>query len=121
MIHIATNFTARHLAPCNFGFSPVSLGGRRSRPSSKGKAATAQKDHMIRIPDTLYKRLVRLRAEILAAKENAQGYDDVPLVEQGARGVWVPFHAVIERALDEFESHRTRSNPRTTQRNSQRI
>lgn len=121
MIHIATNFTARYLAPCNFGFSPVSLPPLPlAEAASIKKKAAAQQSRMIRVPLALHARLIRLRREIGLAKEKAQGYDDVPWVEQGARGVWVPIHAVIERALDDFEKHRARSNPRTTQRNSQR-
>ena len=42
--------------------------------------------------------------------------DDVPLTEQGQRGIWVPLAAVIARALDEFENHRKRlSRPRAIQ------
>lgn len=64
---------------------------------------------MIRVPDHLHARLTRLADEILVAKERGQGYNDVPLAEQGERGVWVPLHGIITRALDEFESHRIRS------------
>jgi hypothetical protein len=67
--------------------------------------------HMIRVPEHLHRRLARIAAEILAAKEEARGFNDVPLVEQGERGVWVSHAAVISRALDEFEGHRLRSNP----------
>ena len=124
MIHIASNFAARHLAPCHFGFSPVSLAGPWScrdteLPSSKKKAA-AQQSRMIRVPLALHKRLARIAREFLTAKERGQGFDDVALAEQGQKGVWVPLHAVIERALDEFESHRMRSNPRSTQRKPKR-
>lgn len=70
----------------------------------------------IRVPVALRDRLVRLGDDIRAAKETASGYDDVEFTEQGERGIWVPLHAVIARALDEFESHRKRSNaPRTKQ------
>ena len=70
---------------------------------------------MVRVPASLHQRLARLAAEILQAKETGQGYDDVPLSEQGERGVFVPLHGVIARALDEFEGHRARSrtNSRT--------
>lgn len=67
---------------------------------------------MIRVSAALHDRLARLAAEILAAKERAQGYDDVPWVEQGKKGIWVSPAAVIERALNEFDSHRARSNPK---------
>ena len=67
---------------------------------------------MIRIPEELHRRLDRIADEILASKERAQDYNDVPLVEQGERGTWVSHAAVISRALDEFEKHRMRSNPR---------
>ncbi len=70
----------------------------------------------IRVPVALRDRLVRLADDILAAKESAHGYDDVPLTEQGQRGIWVPLAAVIARALDEFESHRKRARlPRARQ------
>ena len=67
---------------------------------------------MIRVPLALHKRLARIAREILAAKERGQGYDDVPFTEQGFRGVWVSPAAIISRALDEFEKHRQRSNPK---------
>ena len=66
---------------------------------------------MVRVPEPLHRRLRRLAAEILAAKVEARGYDDVQLSEQGERGVWVSLPAVITRALDDFEKHRMRSNP----------
>jgi hypothetical protein len=102
--------TDYYLAPCHFRFSQVSLD--RTRRRKPAKAVVARQDHMIRVPDGLYQRLTRIGAEILAAKERGQGYDDVPLVEQGVRGVWVSFAAVIERALDELENKKARSNPR---------
>lgn len=67
--------------------------------------------HIIRVLHDTYCRLRQLQAKMLVVKEKGQGYDNVPLVEQGERGVWVSFDAVIARALDEFESHRKRSNP----------
>jgi hypothetical protein len=72
----------------------------------------AQQYRTIRLPLALHARLARIEREIRTAKEKAQGYDDVPFTEQGARGVWVPLYAVIERALDEFEKHKQRSNPK---------
>jgi len=69
-----------------------------------------QEYRMLRVPEKLYERLTRLAEEIRTVKELAQGYDDVPLTEQGERGTWVPMYAVITRALDEFEQHRQRSN-----------
>ncbi len=66
---------------------------------------------MIRVPEQLHRRLCRLRAEILVAKEKAQGYRTVPLVEQGEK-VWVSHASIISLALDQFENHRARSNPR---------
>ena len=71
---------------------------------------------MIRIPHALHERISRLAKEILAAKERGQGYDDIPIIEQGKKGVWVPHYAVIERALNDFEAHRARSNPKPSQR-----
>jgi hypothetical protein len=49
---------------------------------------------------------------ILLAKELGRGYDDVPLAEQGERGIYVPLHAVITRGQDELERHQKRSNRR---------
>jgi len=69
-----------------------------------------QEYRMLRVPEKLYERVTRLAEEIRTVKELAQGYDDVPLTEQGERGTWVPLYAVINRALDEFEQHRIRSN-----------
>jgi hypothetical protein len=66
----------------------------------------------IRVPAPLHERLVRLSREILCAKEAGRGYDDVPLADQGEKGVFVPLYGVIDRALDEFEGHRRRSNRR---------
>jgi hypothetical protein len=71
---------------------------------------------MVRVPISLYVRLAQLAKEIGAAKEAARGYDDVPFAEQGARGTWVPLHALISRALDEFENKRTRSRGKRTKR-----
>ena len=73
---------------------------------------------MVRVPVPLHQRLTRLATEILQAKEAAQGYEDVPLSEQGERGVFVPLYGVISRALDELEGHRARSrkNSRTNAR-----
>ncbi len=65
---------------------------------------------MIRVPKELHTRLTRLAREVLTAKELGQGYDDVPLAEQGEKGTWVPHWAIISRALDELEDHRKRSN-----------
>jgi len=75
-------------------------------------ATTKRKYSNIRVPASVYERLKRLAHEILEAKETAAGYDDVPLTEQGNRGTWVPLYGVITRALDEFENHRKRSNPK---------
>ena len=74
--------------------------------------ATTKRHYMVRLRAPVYHRLARYREKILRAKERAQGYDDVPLVEQGDKGTWVSFDAVIERALDEMESHQKRSNRR---------
>jgi hypothetical protein len=69
----------------------------------------AKQSRTIRISEQTHQRLRRSAADILAAKERGQGYDDVPLVEQGK--IWVSDDAVISRCLDEFEKHRKRSNP----------
>jgi hypothetical protein len=94
--------------------------GREGQPChffpQKGIERMMNNSRMIRVPSALHERLARLAAEILTAKEQAQGYDDVPLTEQGERGAWVPLHAVIERAINDFEKHRSRSNPKPSQR-----
>jgi len=71
----------------------------------------AQQYSNIRVPVALHQRLVRVSNEILLAKELGRGYDAVPFMEQGET-VRVSLPAVIARALDEFESHRQRSNRR---------
>ena len=65
---------------------------------------------MVSIPVALKQRLDRLAAEILDSYERGNGFSNIELTEQGARGTWVPYHAVITRALDELERHRSRSN-----------
>lgn len=65
---------------------------------------------MVAVPVALKQRLDRLALEMLASYERGNGYSDMPLTEQGSRGMWIPLHAVISRALDELEGHRTRSN-----------
>lgn len=111
-----------YLAPCHRVFSSVRLYDAlwlpsdipKSTPREISTSKCPRRSVMIRVPSELHARLARLAAEILAAKEEARGYDDIPLAEQGERGIWVPIYAVIERALDEFENHRMRSNPRPT-------
>jgi hypothetical protein len=71
----------------------------------------AKQSRTIRISEQTYRRMHRLKAEMLAVIEKGQGYDNVPLVEQGKRGVWVSDDAAINRFMDEFEDHRKRSNP----------
>ena len=90
------------------GASPLHGGGTVVGPAKR--KALARQYCMIRVPTLLHERLARLASEILMAKEEGRGYDDVPLAEQGEKGTWVPLHAVIARALDEFEGHRKRSN-----------
>ena len=80
---------------------------RKEKPMSTNKMP--KRYCMLRVPVALHQRLTHLAKEILLAKESARGYDDVPLAEQGERGVFVPLHAVIARALNEFEGHRARS------------
>ena len=75
------------------------------------KTMAQKKSRTIRISEQTHRRLRRLAAEILASKEKAQGYDDVPLVEQGKKGVWISDDAAINRFMDEFEDHQKRSNP----------
>jgi hypothetical protein len=70
----------------------------------------ARQYRMIRVPASLHARLARLASEMLMAKAEGRGYDDVPFAEQGKTGTWIPLYAVIDRALDEFEGHRKRSN-----------
>lgn len=65
---------------------------------------------MIAVSIRTHERLVRLQQEMLASYEKGNGFSNMPLTEQGERGVWIAFGAVIDRALDEFESHRKRSN-----------
>ncbi len=55
---------------------------------------------MIRVPEELHARLDRLAKEILTAKELGQGYDDVPLAEQGERGIWVGCNLRCAPSLD---------------------
>jgi len=71
---------------------------------------------MVSIPVALKARLDRLAAEMLDSYERGNGYSNMPLTEQGARGTWIPLHAVITRALDELESHRSRSNGHKTRK-----
>ncbi len=57
-------------------------------------------------PDTVYDRLLRLAADIDRQRERSgRAYANVPQTEQGDQGAWTPIHAVISRALDEFEGH----------------
>ena len=115
--HTLTDYSL--VSCCYFGFSQVSIGPLPlAQAPRKGKAA--QKDRTIRVPLALHQRLTRIGAEILAAKEKGQGYDDVPFTEQGARGVWVSHAAVIARALDELENKKARSNPRSTKPDNER-
>ena len=69
---------------------------------------------MVSVPLALKQRLDRLAAEMLDSYERGNGYSNMELTEQGSRGTWIPLHAVISRALDELEGHRTRSNKRKT-------
>ncbi len=64
---------------------------------------------MIRVPVAVAERLRRIAAEIDAAKIDGRSFRDVLTTEQGDRGNWTPLHAVITRALDEFEAHRERN------------
>ena len=74
-------------------------------PSSK-KANRA----MVSVPIAVKERLDRLAGEMLDSYERGNGYSNMELTEQGSRGMWIPLHAVISRALDELEGHRERSN-----------
>jgi hypothetical protein len=74
----------------------------------------AKQYHMIRVPDQVYRQLVRVAAEILTSKELGRGFNKVPLCEQGE--IHVPLYAVIELALDAFEDHRKRSNPKSSRK-----
>jgi hypothetical protein len=66
---------------------------------------------MIRVPTDVYDRLLRLSADIDRQRlRNGRAYTNVPQTEQGERGAWTPIHAIITRALDEFEAHRARGN-----------
>jgi hypothetical protein len=65
---------------------------------------------MVRVPRHVKERLDRMAELMLESYEAGRGYQDVEITEQGSKGVWVPLHAVITRALDELEDHRTRSN-----------
>jgi len=71
---------------------------------------------MVSVPVAVKQRLDRLAAEMLDSRERGNGYSDMELTEQGSRGMWIPLHAVITRALDELESHRKRSNKPKTSR-----
>ena len=64
---------------------------------------------MVSIPKDLKARLDRLSTELLDTYESGRGCQDIELAEQGSRGIWVPIHEVIRKALDELESHRERS------------
>ncbi len=73
---------------------------------------SATENHkMVRLPTAVYDRLLRLAADIDRQRERSgRAYANVPQTEQGDRGAWTPIHAVISRALDEFEGHRRRGN-----------
>lgn len=68
----------------------------------------ANNHKMVRLPLEVANRLERLAAEMLASYEEGKT-TKIGLTEQGAKGVWVPLHAVITKALDELEGHKARS------------
>ena len=73
--------------------------------------SAAANHKMIRVPNDVYDRLLRLAADIDRQRERSgRAYFNVPQTEQGDRRAWTPIHAVISRALDEFEGHRRRGN-----------
>ena len=83
---------------------------RGSAPRSLPVSAT-DNHKMVRLPTAVYDRLLRLAADIDRQRERSgRAYANVPQTEQGDRGAWTPIHAVISRALDEFEGHRRRGN-----------
>ena len=63
---------------------------------------------MVRMPIELHDRLVRLAADYQAAYEKT-GNVKIYLNESRTPTPHVPLYAVIEKALDELESHRSRS------------
>jgi len=71
---------------------------------------SATENHkMVRLPTAVYDRLLRLAADIDRQRERSgRAHANVPQTEQGDRGAWTPIHAVISRALDEFEGNRRR-------------
>ena len=75
--------------------------------------SNAGNHRLIRVPASVYDRLAVIAREIDSARlANGRAYANVPQTEQGTRGEWTPLHAVITRALDEFQAHRNRSNRR---------
>lgn len=73
--------------------------------------ATKKKNNhaMVRVPKELKERLERIQAEMMETYESGRGLQDIELADQGSRGCWIPLHAVIAKALDEYEDHKARS------------
>lgn len=70
---------------------------------------------MIRVPAAVADRLQRLADELLVSYEEGRT-KNVEICEQGSKGVWVPLHAVITKALDELEDHKSRSKKSSQQK-----
>ena len=64
---------------------------------------------MVGVPLTVYEQLVKLQHQMTAAREEGRGYHDIGIADQGTRGTWIPFGAVIERLVKDFQDHRKRS------------
>lgn len=69
---------------------------------------------MVRVPAELVDRLKRVAADLY--EDSEKGEIEIEVTHQGDRGVWVPLHAVITRALDELEANRQRRRKRKTTR-----
>ena len=65
---------------------------------------------MVGLPLGVYEQLEQLHREMTASREKGRGYQDIRFVEQGMGRI--PFGAVIERLIKDFQDHRKRSGLR---------
>ncbi len=63
---------------------------------------------MVGLPLGVYEQLEQLLQEMTIAREEGRGYQDIRLTDQGT----IPFGAVIERLIKDFQDHRKRSGLR---------
>jgi hypothetical protein len=79
------------------------------QPESNKMSTRETKRRQVGIPQKVMARIEALGDQMITAYEKGQGYENVPKTESSG-GMSIPHWAVIERALDELEGHRARSN-----------